>query len=537
MKTLPKLILFDIDGTLVNSDWEMMPFTKNALIQLHENGILLGIASGRPVDDIEFYIHKWQLPFEFDVLIGLNGSELKNNVNHTYSLSHELDPDLLKQAIETMDAQFACIPFIYRDGKILAARINDVIRSSAAKSGKEPIQVPLSELYAKPVVKAMFRTKDGQTIQAMEAYIEANPIEGTKWFKTQETLMEVAMPGISKASPLGQLAQDLGLSIEQIMACGDTTNDNEILKEAGIGICLCNGTEDTKACADEITEIDNDHDGLMKHLIRYYPALFQQTERENPRSAHLDQMSVMEIIMLMNEEDQKCIQAVHAAFPQIEKVIEQTIRSLKKGGRLIYVGAGTSGRLADLDAFECPVTFNSEQVLAFVAQEIDPNHDGEDDQVKIKNELKEIGLNEKDIVIGVAASGKTPYVVAALVYAQEVGASVGAIVCNPYSLIASLCPYTIELNCGPEVLSGSSRLKAGTATKMVLNMISTASMAKLGKVVQNYMVDMRISNQKLFERGAYMLSQILPCSYEEAVEWLKEKKSVKEVLDQIDQTR
>ena len=271
-----KLILMDIDGTLLNTDWKMLPYTKKILTSLHEHGILLGIASGRPVDDISFHTQNWDLPFQFDILVGLNGCEIQNNVTNTYSLSHELSPEQLKTATHLMLDHFECIPFLYRGSQIHALEVNEVIKTSAIKSGKEPVQVDLETMCKEPCVKVMFRTRQKETIDQMEQYLKTIETPGLKWFKTQSTLIEVSDPAVSKAIALPTLCQQLDLDNGQIIACGDTTNDNEMLKAAGLGICLKNGTEDTKACADEITELDNDHDGLAHHFVKKHPELFKK---------------------------------------------------------------------------------------------------------------------------------------------------------------------------------------------------------------------------------------------------------------------
>lgn len=275
MNNTVKLILLDIDGTIVDSQWNMLPYTKQVLSRIHDKGILLGIASGRPCDDIAFHIKKWDLPFEFDVYVGLNGCEIKNDRTGQYSLSHELSCADLKRSIELMNANFDCIPFLYRGSEIHALEVDEVIGSSARKSGKTPKKVTLEEMCASPCVKVMFRTKNKEEVQKMEQYLAHTQTPGLNWFKTQDTLMEVSQPGVSKAIALPVLCDQLHIKKEEIMACGDTTNDNEMLKEAGIGICLANGTDDTKALADQITQLDNDHDGLAHHFVEHYPQFFE----------------------------------------------------------------------------------------------------------------------------------------------------------------------------------------------------------------------------------------------------------------------
>lgn len=273
MKNLPKLVLCDIDGTIVNTSWDMTPATRQMFMDLHDKGVWTGIASGRPVDDISFHIAKWNLPFEFDILVGLNGCEVVNRITGTETLTHTLSGSQLREAVDVMRAQgFDFIPFVYQGDRILAEDITEVIRSSALKSGKTPVKATLDEI-CQDNAKIMLRTKEEAETARMEAYIARHPIPGTKGFRTQATLLEFAHPEISKAVPLPQIAAELGISLEDIMACGDTSNDNEMLKTAGIGVCLANGTEDTKACADYVTELDCDHDGLAAFLHEQYPQL------------------------------------------------------------------------------------------------------------------------------------------------------------------------------------------------------------------------------------------------------------------------
>ncbi|WP_297566133.1 N-acetylmuramic acid 6-phosphate etherase [uncultured Faecalibaculum sp.] len=255
------------------------------------------------------------------------------------------------------------------------------------------------------------------------------------------------------------------------------------------------------------------------------------TEENNPNSKGFSSLSVSEAVTLMNAEDMNAVRAVSAAHDQIVKVIEQSKAALMQGGRIIYTGAGTSGRLGVLDAVECPPTFGVDfnTVVGLIAG-------GENAFVKAKEgaedsvdqgaaDLAAIGLKPVDMVIGIAASGRTPYVLGALKYAMELGCPVGAIVCNALSPIAALCPDTIELLPGPEVLTGSTRLKSGTATKMVLNMISTISMTGLGKIYGNYMVDVKMTNEKLFSRGTNIVQTLTGADQAQAVAALKESEN------------
>lgn len=246
------------------------------------------------------------------------------------------------------------------------------------------------------------------------------------------------------------------------------------------------------------------------------------TETRNPKTMHLDQMSIMDILQTMNEEDRKVPLAIEEALPQIECVVEQVIQAFQKKGRLIYMGAGTSGRLGVLDAAECVPTFGTdpEMVQGLIAggmKAMTVAVEGAEDSVALgRNDLVAIGLTENDIVIGIAASGRTPYVIGGLNYANEVGATTATVACNLNAAISRHATYPIEVEVGPEVLTGSTRLKAGTAQKLVLNMLSTVAMIGIGKVYNNLMVDVRATNEKLVERAKRIIMQATDCSYEMA---------------------
>jgi len=231
------------------------------------------------------------------------------------------------------------------------------------------------------------------------------------------------------------------------------------------------------------------------------------TEQTNSRTMDLDAMPVIEALKVMNEEDAKVAEAVKEQLPNIEKTIHAVIEAFNKGGRLIYIGAGTSGRLGLLDAVECPPTFGTppEMVVALLAGGVNAFtqavEDAEDSETLGVEDLKSIHLTPDDVVIGITASGRTPYVVSALKYASELGCKTAAIACTKPSLIGQIADIAIEVVVGPEVLTGSTRLKAGTAQKMVLNMISTLSMVGIGKVYKNLMVDVQMTNQKLRTRA------------------------------------
>lgn len=236
------------------------------------------------------------------------------------------------------------------------------------------------------------------------------------------------------------------------------------------------------------------------------------TEKPNSNSLKLDQKSPLEVIQLMNEEDKKVALAVEAQLPNIAKAVDIIVEQLNMRGRVIYFGAGTSGRLGFLDASECPPTFStSDEFIALIAggdRAIRSAVEGaEDSEDLIIAELKAINFNDRDVAVGIAASGRTPYVVSGLNYARSIGAKTISLSCNPDSMISQYSDVGIDVEVGPEVLTGSTRLKAGTATKMVLNMLSTASMVRMGKVYGNLMVDLNPSNIKLIDRAKRIIMQ------------------------------
>lgn len=230
----------------------------------------------------------------------------------------------------------------------------------------------------------------------------------------------------------------------------------------------------------------------------------------------------------MNEEDAKVPQAISQILPDIEAVVAKIIESFNKGGRLIYMGAGTSGRLGILDAAECVPTFGTEpeMVQGLIAGGMSAMtvavEGAEDSQELGKEDLEALSLTDKDIVIGIAASGRTPYVIGGLTYAAEVGATTGSVTCNKGSKISEYASYPIEIEVGPEILTGSTRLKSGTAQKLVLNMLSTASMIGIGKVYKNLMVDVKPTNEKLVERSKRIIMEATECDYELASEKFEE---------------
>lgn len=247
------------------------------------------------------------------------------------------------------------------------------------------------------------------------------------------------------------------------------------------------------------------------------------TEARNEATMHLDEMTVEEALITMNKEDQQVPLAVRKAIPQLTTVIKKTIAQYKKGGRLIYIGAGTSGRLGVLDAAECVLTFNTDphEIIGIIAggqHAMTMAVEGAEDHKKLAEEdLKNIDLTSKDVVIGIAASGKTPYVIGGLTFANTIGATTVSISCNEHAVISEIAQYPVEVKVGPEVLTGSTRLKSGTAQKLILNMISTITMVGVGKVYDNLMIDVKATNQKLIDRSVRIIQEICAITYDEAM--------------------
>lgn len=242
------------------------------------------------------------------------------------------------------------------------------------------------------------------------------------------------------------------------------------------------------------------------------------TESRNPASAEIDTLSTMDVLTVINQEDKKVPLAVEAAIPQIAQVVDAVVRAFAQGGRLIYSGAGTSGRLGILDASECPPTYGTpaSQVVGIIAGGhkaiLQAVENAEDNGEMGAQDLKDIDFNEKDVLVGIAASGRTPYVLGAMEYAKSVGATVAAISCNPGSPMSLSAEIAIELVVGPEVVTGSSRMKAGTAQKLALNMITTGSMIRSGKVYGNLMVDVEATNAKLIQRQVNIVVEATDCT-------------------------
>lgn len=246
------------------------------------------------------------------------------------------------------------------------------------------------------------------------------------------------------------------------------------------------------------------------------------TEQVNDRSVDIETQSIGQILHYINDENRTVTDAIERCIPSIEKVTAAVVQAFEKGGRLIYLGAGTSGRLGVLDASECPPTFgvSPDMVVGVIAGgDYALRHaieGAEDDETIAQEQLKELGLVKEDVVVGISASGRTPYVVAGLSYAKEVGCYTGAISNSPNAVISKVADIGIEAITGPEVVTGSTRMKAGTAQKLILNMITTAAMIRVGKIFKGYMVDVQPTNQKLKQRATNILAKVTNLSQEEA---------------------
>ena len=265
---------------------------------------------------------------------------------------------------------------------------------------------------------------------------------------------------------------------------------------------------------------------MAENLLQTLSTLI--TEQRNPNSMHVDSLSALEIVQLMNEEDKQVPLAIEKCLPQIAQAVECIVAAFQQGGRLVYIGAGTSGRLGVLDASECPPTFgvSPEMVKGIIAGGEralrHPIEGAEDSKEQAVIDLQTIQFSSKDVLVGIAASGRTPYVIGALEYAKSLDSVTVSIASNPNSAMANIVDIAIDTVVGPEVLTGSSRLKSGTAQKLVLNMLTTASMILMGKCYQNLMVDVQASNEKLKARAIRIVMQATDCDKALAEETLKQ---------------
>jgi len=264
---------------------------------------------------------------------------------------------------------------------------------------------------------------------------------------------------------------------------------------------------------------------------------FTKTTEQASKYEHLEKMSVSELLSNINNEDKTVPLAVEKALPQIEKLVTKIVANMKQGGRLFYIGAGTSGRLGILDASECPPTFGVpfDMVIGLIAGGESAIRraveNAEDDTEQAWNDLNECMITNKDVVVGIAASGTTPYVIGGLEKCNENNITTACITCNIGSPLSKVAKYPIEVVVGPEFVTGSSRMKAGTAQKLILNMISTATMIQLGKVKGNKMVDMQLSNNKLVDRGVKMIMDEIDVDYKLASILLNKYGSVRNAVD------
>lgn len=285
---------------------------------------------------------------------------------------------------------------------------------------------------------------------------------------------------------------------------------------------------------------------MTENLLQTLSTLI--TEQRNPNSMHVDNLSALEIVQLMNEEDKQVPLAIEKCLPQIAQAVECIVAAFQQGGRLVYIGAGTSGRLGVLDASECPPTFgvSPEMVKGIIAGGEralrHPIEGAEDSKAQAVVDLQTIQFSSKDVLVGIAASGRTPYVIGALEYAKSLGSVTVSIASNPNSAMANIVDIAIDTVVGPEVLTGSSRLKSGTAQKLVLNMLTTASMILMGKCYQNLMVDVQASNEKLKARAIRIVMQATDCDKTVAEDTLKQAKqnaklAIMMILSGLDRTQ
>lgn len=267
---------------------------------------------------------------------------------------------------------------------------------------------------------------------------------------------------------------------------------------------------------------------------------FQKVTEQTSNYRHLEKMSVLELLTNINNEDKTVPQAVEKAIPQVEKLVSVISDKMLAGGRLFYIGAGTSGRLGIVDASECPPTYGVPHglVIGIIAGGekaiLEAVEFAEDSWEQGWLDLEKHFVSDKDVVIGIAASGTTPYVIGALDRCREKGIVTGSISCNPNSPVSAAADYPIEVVVGPEFVTGSTRMKSGTAQKLVLNMISTSVMIQLGRVEDNKMVNMQLTNEKLVDRGVKMLMESLPFdNYDDAKQLLLKSGSVKKAIESV----
>jgi N-acetylmuramic acid 6-phosphate etherase len=276
---------------------------------------------------------------------------------------------------------------------------------------------------------------------------------------------------------------------------------------------------------------------LKLHNAEQNKMAFTKTTEQASNYEHLEKMSVLELLTNINNEDKTVPFAIEKALPQIEILVTEIVSKMKSGGRLFYIGAGTSGRLGIVDASECPPTFGVDSGLVngiiaggdkAIRQAVE---NAEDNSSQAWLDLQHHQINKNDVVIGIAASGTTPYVIGGLEMCNQNNISTGCITCNEGSPLSLTAKFPVIVVVGPEFVTGSSRMKAGTAQKLVLNMISTTAMIQLGKVKGNKMVDMQLSNKKLVDRGIKMIMSEIPVDYEMGAKLLEKHGSVRKAVD------
>lgn len=268
-----KLLIADIDGTLVNEERDMMPITLKVLKDLHKRGVYLGIASGRPLG-IHIYENalEWGIDFPFDVWIGMNGGQLQDNVNDTYDEFYKLKPEYIKEIIELM-APFDANPFIYIGEDMLSKDVDEMMYASMKRHNINCTQVEkMADFWKEDTNKILFRLADAKMMPEIEKYCSEHQSPNYAYFKTQPTMMEFQDARINKGVAMKAFCEHNNIDLADVVAFGDTTNDNEMLKDAGLGVCLKQGSDDTKACADVITDYTNDEDGMGRYILDHiYP--------------------------------------------------------------------------------------------------------------------------------------------------------------------------------------------------------------------------------------------------------------------------
>ena len=269
-----RFLIADIDGTLVNEPRDMLDLTRKILEDLHKRGVLIGIASGRPLGEQIFRMAQdhWHLTFHPDCFIGMNGGQLQDSVSNTYEEFYKLEPESIKEIIGLMRSSgIDANPFIYIGEDMLSERRDEMMYAAMKRHNINCTVVDdISELWADATAKILFRLSDEKDMAPLEEFLAKHPSDRYAFFKTQPTMMEFQDPRVTKAIAMKAFCANNDIPVETVMAFGDMTNDNEMLKEAGWSVCLLNGSDDTKACADVITELDNDHDGFGHYMADHW---------------------------------------------------------------------------------------------------------------------------------------------------------------------------------------------------------------------------------------------------------------------------